>query len=145
METLIILKPDSVSKNAIGSILAKFEKNGFKIKELKMMRLDKEKAKEFYSIHKDKPFFNDLLEFITSGPIVAAIVEGEDAIERTRELIGDTDPAKAKEGSIRREFGTNVTRNAIHASDSYESFIREARIIFPYLAKTASSSSVRTR
>lgn len=142
METLIILKPDAVSRNAIGKILTKFESNGFKIKELKMMRLSKEKAQEFYSIHKDKPFFNELLEFITSGPIVAAIIEGENAIERTRDLIGNTNPEKAKKGTIRREFGTNITKNAIHASDSHESFIRETKIIFPYLAETTSSSSI---
>lgn len=142
METLIIIKPDAVRKNAIGKILAILEENGFRIKEMKMMRFSREKAQEFYSIHKDKPFFNDLLEFITSAPIVAAIIEGEDAIKRVRELIGDTNPKKAKEGTIRRKFGTNVTQNAIHASDSYESFIRESKIIFPYLAKTTSSSCI---
>ncbi len=142
METLIILKPDSVSRNAIGKILAKFEDNGFTIKELMMLRLNNEKAQEFYSIHKGKPFFDELIEFITSGPIVAAIIEGENAIEQTRALIGNTDPTKADEGTIRREFGTSITKNAIHASDSYESFIREAKIIFPYIAKTTSSSSI---
>lgn len=131
METLIILKPDAVRKNVIGEILARFERNGFKIKKLKMLRLNKKEAEEFYSIHKTKPFFNELVEFITSDNIVAAIVEGEDAIRRVRELIGHTNPLVAKEGTIRRDFGTDITRNAIHASDSYESFIRESKIIFP--------------
>jgi nucleoside-diphosphate kinase len=129
-ETLIIIKPDAVKKKIIGKILDKFESNGFRIKALRMIHLDEQKAKEFYSIHKEKPFFEDLIKFITSGPVVVAIIEGDDSIKRVRELIGDTNPAKAREGTIRREFGTNVTMNAIHASDSYESFIREAKVIF---------------
>lgn len=129
-ETLIIIKPDAVEKRIIGKILDRFESNGFRIKELRMMHLDEQKATEFYSIHKEKPFFKELVRFITSGPVVVAIIEGVDSIKKVRELIGDTNPAKAKEGTIRREFGTNVTMNAIHASDSYESFIREAKVIF---------------
>ncbi len=143
-DTLIIIKPDAVKNNVIGNILNRFESNGFKIKELKIMMLSKERAEEFYAPHKDKPFFNDLITFITSGNIVAAIIEAQDAIIKARELIGSTNPKEAKKNTIRREFGTNVTKNAIHTSDSHESFIREVKIIFPdYLVKTTSSSSIR--
>ncbi len=131
METLIVLKPDSVRKNIIGKILDRFESNGFKIKRLKMLKLSREEAEEFYSVHRNKPFFNELVEFISSGSIVAAIIEGENAIERTRELIGSTKPSEARKDTIRGEFGSSITENAIHASDSYESFIREVKVIFP--------------
>lgn len=131
MDTLILLKPDAVRRNLIGRILARFEENGFRFKRLEMLTLDKERASKFYSVHKDKPFFNELVEFITSGPIVAAIVDGDNSIDRVRMLIGSTKPWEAKEGTIRREFGTSITENAIHASDSHESFIREVKVIFP--------------
>ena len=144
-DTLIIIKPDAVKKNVIGNILSRFESNNLKIKELKMMMLSKEKAEEFYFPHKNKPFFNELIKFITSDKIVAAILEGNDAIRQVRELIGSTNPKDAKTNTIRRDFGTNLTQNAIHASDSYESFIREVKIIFPdYIVKTTSSSSIRS-
>ncbi|MEM2855563.1 MAG: nucleoside-diphosphate kinase [Candidatus Nitrosocaldaceae archaeon] len=131
MDTLILLKPDVVRKNYIGKILAKFEENGFKIKRLKMLTLNRDEASDFYSVHKNKSFFSELVDFITSGPIVAAIIEGDNAIERVRELIGSTKPSEAKIGTIRREFGSSITENAIHASDSHESFIREVRVVFP--------------
>jgi len=144
-DTLIIIKPDAVKKNVIGNILSRFESNNLKIKELKMMMLSKDKAEEFYFPHKDKPFFNELITFITSDKIVAAILECNDAIRQVRELIGSTNPKDAKPNTIRRDFGTNFTQNAIHASDSYESFIREVKIIFPdYIVKTTSSSSIRS-
>jgi nucleoside-diphosphate kinase len=130
--TLILIKPDAVKKNAIGAILKRFEDEGFTIKMLKMLRLSKEDAKEFYSVHSSKPFFNELVDFITSGPIVAAVIEGnsEDTIARVRSIIGATDPRKAEKGTIRYMYGTNITENAVHASDSLDSFLREVKVIF---------------
>ncbi|MFN4336735.1 MAG: nucleoside-diphosphate kinase [Candidatus Nitrosocaldus sp.] len=133
--TLIVIKPDAVRRNLIGSILRRFEDEGFRIRELLMLRLSKEEAEEFYSVHRDKPFFNELVQFITSGPVVAAILEytnkdETDAIAKVRSVIGATDPSKAEEGTIRRLYGSSITENAIHASDSIESLERESRVIF---------------
>lgn len=129
-QTLIVLKPDSVRKNLIGEILRRFEQNGFVIKKLQMLTMSKEKAQDFYSIHKEKPFFNELVSFITSGPIVAAVIEGTDAVNKVRKIIGATKPSEAEEGTVRKDFGSSITENAIHASDSHESFIKESRVIF---------------
>ncbi len=129
-QTLIVLKPDSVKKNVIGEILRRFEEKGFVIKKLKMLTMKKSEAERFYSVHKQKPFFNELVSFITSGPIVAAVIEGSDAVNKVRAIIGATRPNEAALGTIRRDFGTSVTQNAIHASDSLESFIKESEIIF---------------
>ena len=129
-QTLIVLKPDSVRKNLIGEILRRFEENGFVIKKLKMLTMDKNAAEKFYSVHKGKPFFNELVSFITSGPIVAAVIEGSDAVNKVRAIIGATKPSEAAPGTVRRDFGTGITQNAIHASDSIESFIKESKIIF---------------
>jgi nucleoside-diphosphate kinase len=130
--TLIVIKPDAVKKNAIGAILKRFEDEGFTIKMLKMLQLSRSDAEEFYSVHRSKPFFNELVEFITSGPIVAAVVEGNDdsTIARVRSIIGVTDPRKAEKDTIRYLYGSNITMNAIHASDSAESFQREVKVIF---------------
>src|SRR5574341_22425 len=122
-QTLIILKPDSVKKNSIGEILRRFEEKGFVIKKLMMLTMDKNKAEQFYSVHSTKPFFNELVSFITSGPVVAAVIEGSDAVNKVRAIIGATRPNEAVAGTVRRDFGTSVTQNAIHASDSVESFI----------------------
>jgi len=129
-QTLIILKPDSVKKNCIGEILRRFEEKGFMIKKLMMLTMDKNKAEHFYSIHNTKPFFGELVSFITSGPVVAAVIEGSDAVNKVRAIIGATRPNEAAPGTVRRDFGTSVTQNAIHASDSVESFIKESKIIF---------------
>jgi len=129
-QTLIILKPDSVKKNLIGEILRRFEEKGFVIKKLKMLTMDKSKAEQFYSVHRAKPFFNELVSFITSGSIVAAVIEGSDAVNKVRAIIGATKPNEAAPGTVRRDFGTSITQNAIHASDSIESFIKESQIIF---------------
>lgn len=129
-QTLIVLKPDSVKKNAAGEILRRFEEKGFVIKKLKMLTMKKSEAERFYSVHKQRPFFNELVSFITSGPIVAAVIEGSDAVNKVRAIIGATRPNEAAPGTIRRDFGTSVTQNAIHASDSLESFIKESEIIF---------------
>ncbi|MGH9923530.1 MAG: nucleoside-diphosphate kinase [Nitrososphaerales archaeon] len=129
-QTLIILKPDSVKKNSIGEILRRFEEKGFVIKKLTMLTMDKNKAEQFYSVHSTKPFFSELVSFITSGPVVAAVIEGSDAVNKVRAIIGATRPNEAAPGTVRRDFGTSVTQNAIHASDSVESFIKESKIIF---------------
>ena len=129
--TLIVIKPDAVSRGLVGEILSRFEKKGFKILQLKMTRLTREQAEEFYSPHKGKHFFEELISFITSGPVVAAIVEGRNAIETVRIMIGSTDSSRAAPGSIRGDYGLGITDNVIHASDSPESYAREARVIFP--------------
>lgn len=129
-QTLIVLKPDSVKKNVVGEILKRFEEKGFVIKKLKMLTIEKSDAERFYSVHGEKPFFNELVSFITSGPIVAAVIEGSDAVNKVRAIIGATTPNEAAPRTIRRDFGTSVTENAIHASDSVESFIKESKIIF---------------
>ncbi|MGQ9706811.1 MAG: nucleoside-diphosphate kinase [bacterium] len=129
-ETFVIIKPDAVEKQVIGEVLSFFERDGLRIMELKMLKLDRIQGEELYSVHRDKPFYSDLVEFIKSGPIVACILEGEGAIERVRELIGATDPKKAQAGTIRAKFGTNIQVNAVHASDSPESYKREAPIVF---------------
>ncbi len=128
--TLIVIKPDGVRRGLIGEILSRFERKGFKIVELKMFKMSREKAEEFYSIHKGKSFFNELIDFITSGPIVAAVLEGRNAIEVVRLMIGSTDSSKALPGTIRGDFGLEVTANLIHASDSLESYRREYKVIF---------------
>jgi len=129
-QTLIILKPDSVKKNSVGEILRRFEEKGFVIKKLMMLTMDKNKAEQFYSVHSTKPFFSELVSFITSGPVVAAVIEGSDAVNKVRAIIGATRPNEAAPATVRRDFGTSVTQNAIHASDSVESFIKESKIIF---------------
>ncbi|MCP8317176.1 MAG: nucleoside-diphosphate kinase [archaeon] len=129
-QTLILIKPDAVKKGLIGTILSRFEDKGFEITKLKMMRLSKEDAKRFYDIHTGKPFFNDLVSFITSGQIVAAMIEGENACETIRRMIGPTNPKDAPKGTIRGDFAKSITENAIHASDSPESFLKEYKVIF---------------
>lgn len=131
--TLIIIKPDAVQKKAIGKILDRFVEEGFEIKALKMFRFTEEQAKQFYIVHKDRPFYGELVEFMTSGPVVAAVLEGENAIQRVREIIGPTDSEEARKvapNSIRALFGTDKGKNAIHASDSKESASYEIPFIF---------------
>ena len=129
-QTLIVLKPDSVKRNLVGEILRRFEEKGFVIRKLKMFTMSRSEAEQFYSIHREKPFFNELVTFITSGPIVAAVIEGSDAVNEVRVIIGETKPSEAALGTVRRDFGTSLTQNAIHASDSVESFIKESKVIF---------------
>lgn len=128
--TLIVIKPDAVKRGLIGRIISRFEDKGFKILALKLVNMNEEMAKEFYSVHKDKPFFNDLVNFITSGSVVAAILEGREAIKVVRKIIGTTRSYEAEPGTIRGDFGLGITDNVIHASDSPESFEREAKVIF---------------
>ena len=116
--TFTMLKPDSVRNGNIGAILDKITKSGFKIKAMKFTQMSKEKAGEFYAIHKERPFFNDLVDYMTSGPIVAAILEKDNAVNDFRVLIGSTNPEEAEEGSIRKMFAKSISENAIHGSDS---------------------------
>ncbi len=118
--TLAIIKPDGVEKNLIGQIITKINEAGFKIKAIKMTRLTKESAGGFYEVHKERPFFNDLLKYMTSGPCVPIALEKENAVADFRKLIGATDPAKAEAGTIRKLYAENVERNIIHGSDSDE-------------------------
>ncbi len=115
--TLSMIKPDAVAKNCIGEIVAMLEKGGLKVVAMKMVRLTSDQAEGFYAVHKDKPFFKPLCEFMTSGPIIAQVLEGENAIARNREIMGATDSRKAAPGTIRNKFGTDVQHNAVHGSD----------------------------
>ncbi len=137
--TLIIIKPDAFSKGATGKIIDRFIEEGFSLKALKLFRFTTEKAKQFYIVHKDRPFYGELVEFMTSGPVVAAVLEGENAIQRVREIIGPTDSEEARKSapnSIRALFGTDKGQNAIHASDSQESANYEIPFIFSALEIT---------
>lgn len=127
-KTLALIKPDAVKKNLIGKILAKAEERGLKISRLKMVVLTKNEAGEFYAVHKDKEFFDSLTEFISEGPIVVAVLEGKNAIEDWRNLMGATNPAEAEDGTIRKLYGETHSRNAVHGSDSLES--AESEIAF---------------
>ena len=126
----MIVKPDAVGKAATGRILARLEAEGFAIRALEMTRLTSERAAEFYDIHKERPFFGELVEFMTSGSIVPVLLERDDAVAHLRAFIGETDSARAAPGTIRRDFGTDVQRNAVHASDSLENAKREIGFFF---------------
>jgi nucleoside-diphosphate kinase len=115
--TFSIIKPDAVAKNVIGEIYSRFEKGGLKIIASKMLHLSKEQAGEFYAVHKERPFYKDLVEFMTSGPVMVQVLEGENAIARNRELMGATNPADAAPGTIRADFAKTVDENAVHGSD----------------------------
>jgi|TARA_A100001011_G_scaffold79247_1_gene81960 nucleoside-diphosphate kinase len=129
-KTLSIVKPDAVSKNVIGKILDRFESAGLKIVAAKMIHLNDEKAKGFYAEHEGRPFFNALVEFMTSGPIVVQVLAGENAITKNRELMGDTNPETANPGTIRSDFAETIDANAVHGSDSPESAAREIAYFF---------------
>lgn len=129
-QTLIVIKPDGFDRRLTGRIISRFEEKGFEIKKIKSLRFTKQQAEEFYGVHIDKPFFNELVSFISSGSVVAMILEGNNAIEVVRVMIGSTDSSKASPGSIRGDYGLGLTANVIHASDSVESFIKESKVIF---------------
>ena len=118
--TFSIIKPDAVGKNLIGKITERFEENNLKIVASKMVHLTKEKAEGFYEIHKEKPFFSKLVEFMTSGPVIVQVLEGENAILKNREIMGATNPEEADVGTIRKDFATSIDENAVHGSDSPE-------------------------
>lgn len=128
--TLLIIKPDGVQKRLIGEILRRVEAAGLIITSLKMLQLDRKTAGRFYAIHKDKPFYHSLIEYMISGPVVVAALKGINAVARLRELIGATDPNKADEGTIRRLFGDSIERNVVHGSDSSENGIVETSFFF---------------
>ena len=128
--TLSIIKPDAVAKNVIGQILARFESAGLKIVAARMMQLSKAEAEAFYAVHKERPFFKDLVAFMVSGPVMVQVLEGENAILRNRELMGATDPKKAEKGSIRADFADSIDANAVHGSDSAENAAREIAFFF---------------
>lgn len=129
----MVIKPDGVRRGLIGHIVTRFERKGFKIAALRLLRFDSSLANEFYSPHVGKPFFPDLEQFIISGPVVAAVLEGGNAVDVVRRMIGVTKSFEAASGTIRGDFGLGFTDNVIHASDSVESFARESRILFPDL------------
>lgn len=129
-QTLFIIKPDAVARKLVGQIISRFESKGFKILKLKMFTFTKSQAEEFYSVHNTKPFFEELVSFITSGPVVAAVIEGNNAITTTRILVGATKSYESAPGSIRGDFGLGVSDNIIHASDSKENFEKEASVVF---------------
>ncbi|NWO08261.1 MAG: nucleoside-diphosphate kinase [Alteromonadaceae bacterium] len=128
--TLSIIKPDAVAKNVIGEILSRFEKADLNIVAAKMMHLTQEQAEGFYAEHKERPFFNDLVAFMTSGPVVVPVLEGEGAILKNRDLMGATNPKEAEAGTIRADFASTIDANAVHGSDSAESAEREIAYFF---------------
>lgn len=128
--TLILCKPDAVARGLVGEIVARFERRGYVIAAMKLMQLDGERARRHYGEHEGKPFFGGLVDFITSGPLVALCVEGEDAIAGCRQIMGATNPLSAAPGSVRADFASTIGRNLVHGSDSHESAERELKIFF---------------
>src|SRR5215210_7091756 len=132
--TLILVKPDAFARGLTGEIISRFERKGLRIAELRRMTMDRELAERHYAEHEGKPFFGELVEFITSGPLVAMILEGEEAIRAARQVIGATNPLEATNGSIRGDFAIEVGKNMVHGSDSPESGRREGELFFGELA-----------
>jgi nucleoside-diphosphate kinase len=128
--TFSIIKPDAVAKNVIGEIVSRFEKNGLRIVAMQMLHLSRAQAMDFYAVHRERPFYNDLVEFMTSGPVVVQVLEGEDAIRKNRELMGATNPAQAAPGTIRADFARTVDENAVHGSDAPETAAQEISFFF---------------
>ena len=128
--TLSIVKPDAVAKNVIGEIYSRFEKAGLKIVAAKMKHLSRAEAERFYAVHRERPFFNDLVAFMTSGPVMIQVLEGENAIARNRELMGATNPAEAEAGTIRADFAATIDANAVHGSDATETAAVEIACFF---------------
>ncbi|MHB1868193.1 MAG: nucleoside-diphosphate kinase [Nitrososphaerales archaeon] len=129
--TLVVIKPDGVKRNLVGEIISRFEKRGFKLVELQLFKFNSSLARNFYSPHIGKPFFPDLENFITSGSVVGVVLEGNNAVDVVRRMIGVTKSSEAASGTIRGDYGLGYTDNVIHASDSIESFERESKILFP--------------
>lgn len=128
--TISIIKPDAVANNVIGEIYARFEKAGLQIVAAKMMHLTKEQAGEFYAVHKERPFYRELIDYMTSGPIMVQVLEGEGAIAKNREVMGATDPVDAAPGTIRADFAKDITENAVHGSDAPETAAAEIAFFF---------------
>jgi len=129
--TLSIIKPDAVGKNLIGDIVGRFEKNGLTIVAAKMLHLTKDQAESFYAIHKERPFFNDLVSFMTTGPVLAMVLEGDHAIEKNRDIMGATNPKEAKPGTIRADFAETIDENCVHGSDAPETAKSEIGFFVP--------------
>jgi nucleoside-diphosphate kinase len=129
-KTLSIVKPDGVQKNLIGEVIKRFEDHGLKVIALKMISMDKREAEGFYAVHQGKPFFESLTAFMSSGPSVVMVLEGDGAISKTRELMGATNPKEAKEGTLRRQFATNIERNIVHGSDGPDTAAFEIKYFF---------------
>jgi len=127
---LVLIKPDAMQRGLAGTIISRLEKHGLKLVALKMLLVDKTLAKQLYAIHTGKPFFNGLVNYISSSPIIAAVFEGEEAVSRIRKLMGATDPAQAEAGTIRGDFGLDIERNSIHGADSAENAERESKLFF---------------
>jgi len=128
--SLVLIKPDAIQRGLVGTIIARLEKLGVKLVAMKMLHMDKALAQRHYDIHKDKPFFDNLVNYITSAPIIAIIFEGEKAVEVIRKTMGITDPAKAETGTIRGDFGLDIEQNSVHGSDSTETATREIELFF---------------
>lgn len=137
--TLSIVKPDGTEKNVIGEVVGRFEKNGINVIALKMVKLTKEDAEGFYAVHKERPFFGSLTDFMSRGPIVVMALEGENAIAKVREIMGATNPEEAAEGTIRKDFASNIEENTVHGSDSPESAEYEINYFFNALELTGAS------
>ncbi len=129
-KTLAIVKPDAVRQKIIGEIIKRIEEDGLEIKSIKMAHMTKPQAEGFYDVHRDKPFFTSLVKFMTSGPVVLMLLEGENVINKWREIMGATDPAKAADGTIRKKFGTNIEQNCVHGSDAPETANFEINYIY---------------
>ena len=128
--TLVLVKPDGVQRGLVGTVISRLEKRGLKIAALKMIWMDEALARQHYAVHEDKAFFRELIDYITSGPIVAIVFEGENAVAAVRKTMGETDPVKASPGSIRGDFGLNIQHNIVHGSDSKESAVKEISLFF---------------
>ena len=128
--SLVLVKPDAMHTGSGGAIISRLEGQGLRVLALKMLHVDRDLAERHYAVHKDKPFFESLVNYITSAPIIAIVFEGEGAVERIRKIMGATDPAKAEPGTIRADFGVNIERNAVHGSDSVENAEKEIRLFF---------------
>jgi len=128
--TFSIIKPDAVAKNVIGEIVSRFEQNGLRIIAMRMLHLTREQAEGFYAVHRERPFFKDLVAFMTSGPVVVQVLEGENAISKNRELMGATNPQEAAPGTIRADFAKTVDENAVHGSDAPETAAQEIEFFF---------------
>ncbi len=131
--TLSIIKPDAVANNVIGQILARFEKAGLKIIAARMLQLSRRDAEGFYAVHRERPFFKDLVDFMTSGPVMVQVLEGDNAIQKNRDLMGATDPKKAAKGTIRADFAQSIDANAVHGSDGPDTAMVEIAYFFPTL------------
>lgn len=129
-QTLSIIKPDGVQKNLIGEIYGRFEKAGLRIVAARMVQLSKERAEDFYAVHKERPFYNDLVRYMTSGPVMVQALEGENAINRNREIMGATNPAEAEKGTIRADFAESIEENIVHGSDGAETAAQEIAFFF---------------